>query len=357
MSDAITVNSFKGPYNANFISGAFSNLTEFNSPSHQWVIDRHVAELYQAELRPVLDRGPLLIDALEENKALDKMPMYVEALMERRIRRDHTLVAVGGGIIQDIVCFLAAVLMRGIPWVLYPTTLLAQSDSCIGSKSSINSGRFKNIVGTFTPPNAIYISSAVLRTLTEVEFRSGLGEMLKVHLLDGIASFREIAADYDRLASDPQLLENYIRRSLLIKRRLVEADEFDRGIRNILNYGHSFGHAIESATRFAIPHGVAITIGMDLANYVAYQLGIGEESYYLEAHVCLQKNYCGFENHKIDADALLEALGKDKKNTDGQLGLILPDKTGRIERHRCTANAPFRELLLRYLEAERTRKV
>jgi hypothetical protein len=127
-------------------------------------------------------------------------------------------------------------------------TLLAQADSCIGSKSSINVGKIKNVLGTFTPPRKITISTRLLSTLDDRDIRSGIGEMLKVHGIDGPDSFDQIAADYARLTSDAETLKRYVRRSLEIKKHIIEQDEFDRGIRNVMNYGHSFGHAIESAT-------------------------------------------------------------------------------------------------------------
>jgi len=238
------------------------------------------------------------------------------------------LVAIGGGVVQDIVCFLAAVLLRGLEWRFYPTTLLAQADSCVGSKSSINVGRIKNVLCTFTPPAAIRINTRVLATLDPVEIRSGIGEMLKVHAIDGPASFDRIAAAYPALLADRGVLEQFIRASLLIKRRLIEADEFDVGARRVMNYGHSFGHAIESATDFGVPHGIAVTIWMDMANYTAARLGVSPPAHFERMHPTLAANYAGFERVDVPLDRLLAALGTDKKNTDSRLTLILPDAGG-----------------------------
>src|SRR5581483_3202456 len=198
----------------------------------------------------------------------------------RKIRRNHVLVAIGGGIIQDITCFLAATMLRGLPWNFIPTTLLAQADSCIGSKSSINAGEAKNILGTFTPPARVDVSTRFLKTLDERDIRSGIGEMLKVHAIEGPQSFDQIAHDYENILSDDSVMLHYIRRSLDIKKRIIEIDEFDRGPRNVMNYGHSFGHAIESATDFAVPHGIAVTLGMDLANYTAVRTGRTGEAFF-----------------------------------------------------------------------------
>lgn len=329
--DQLVVQSHAGPYDVLFDDGAFGRLGEYDPAATHFIVDERVAELYAAELDPVFARSNVLrIPATEAHKSLDRFPGYVETLVEQNVRRTHVLVAVGGGILQDITCFVAATLQRGLPWHFYPTTLLAQADSCIGSKSSINVGAIKNILGTFTPPARVVICTPVLDTLEEVDIRSGAGEMLKVHAIDGPGSFARIASDYPRLLGDRELLTRYIRDSLEIKRAIIEEDEFDQGPRNIMNYGHSFGHAIESATDFQVPHGIAITIGMDMANYVAARLGRSEEAHYRRMHPTLAANYAGFEGTAIPIDRLLAALARDKKNRDKELRLILPDRAGRL---------------------------
>ena len=167
----------------------------------------------------------------------------------------------------------------------------------------------------------------MLATLDPTEIRSGIGEMLKVHAIDGPASFDRIAAA-TRPCWPIATCWSSIRASLLIKRRLIEADEFDVGARRVMNYGHSFGHAIESATDFGVPHGIAVTIGMDMANYVAARLGVSPAAHFDRMHATLAANYAGFERVDVPLDRLLAALGTDKKNTDSRLTLILPDTGG-----------------------------
>ena len=300
-------------------------------PGTHVLIDARVAELHEATIAPLLSATSVqLIDATEDQKSMERMPVFMSRLLEARVRRGHRLLAVGGGIVQDIVCFIAATLLRGIEWRFIPTTLLAQADSCIGSKSSINVGKTKNAVGTYTPPGEICVWPDFLDTLDGRDVRSGIGEMLKVHAIDGPESFSRIAGDYELLTTDRAVLLEYIRRSLGIKRELIELDEFDRGLRNVLNYGHSFGHAIESATGFAIPHGIAITIGMDMANFVAACLGTASRGPFERMHPTLQRNFAGYERREIPLGRLLDALGTDKKNTDAGLRVVLPDAHGRI---------------------------
>ncbi len=355
MSDSLTIQSHAGPYSVFFDEDALERLNGAAPDNTHFIIDRRVADLYRPRLSTVLaSPSVLLVEAIEENKSLDRLPAYVEHLVARRVRRDHRLVAIGGGIIQDITCFLAATLLRGMEWQFYPTTLLAQADSCIGSKSSINCGDAKNILGTFTPPRRVVISTLFLDTLDERDLCSGVGEILKVHVIDGPEAFDRMAADYGRIFADKAVMARYIRRALEVKKRYIEDDEFDRGVRNVFNYGHSFGHAIEAATNFAIPHGIAVTIGMDMANHAAARLGVGTEDHHRRMHPALVANYRGYEAHPVPLDGFLAAIGKDKKNVgSGTVTLILPDKNGRVFKGKYAADESFAVLCAEYLKMGR----
>lgn len=350
VSDSLVIQSHRGPYTATFDDDGFERLNAAVSSEAHFLVDANIARLYANELKSVLAAPSVLqIEASEGAKTLERFTDYVERLVSSGVRRGHFLVAIGGGVIQDITCFLAATLLRGLDWHFYPTTLLAQADSCIGSKSSINVANSKNILGTFTPPSQIVITTRVLATLNERELRSGVGEMLKVHIIDGPASFDCIAADYPDLLSDSTLMKRYIYRSLMIKKHIIEEDEFDRGVRNVMNYGHSFGHAIESATEFGVPHGIAVTIGMDMANYIATHLGLTSKTHYDRMHPTLRANYNGFENAEIPLPRFFNALARDKKNTNTKLGLILPDANARVSRGFYPNNAEFQDICAEYL--------
>jgi 3-dehydroquinate synthase len=331
VSDEIIIQSHKGEYTASFIRSGMDRLNAELIKDAVYIIDTNIAKRYKDRLDRVLSSKRLIkIDAKEENKSLDKFPDYIDALVALKVRRGQPLVAIGGGIIQDITCFLAATVMRGLPWIFYPTTLLAQSDSCIGSKSSINSRDVKNILGTFTPPDKVIIDVGFLQTLDKKDICSGLGEMLKVHAIDSPESFNRLSKHYDEIISDPVVMEEFIHDSLLMKRKLIEIDEFDTGPRNVMNYGHSFGHAIETATNYSIPHGIAVTIGMDIANFVATKMGVSSSEHFERMHDVLNKNCCSYRHVGINFELLMGALSKDKKNSATQLRLILPGKEGRI---------------------------
>jgi len=325
VSEKLNIQSHKGAYTVNFDNQLLANAGQLLAGEPHFLIDANVARLYADKLKVVLaHKNTVVIEATEENKSIERIIPIFERLVVNSVRRDHILVAIGGGIIQDITCFIASTLLRGMAWKFVPTTLLAQADSCIGSKSSINLGKTKNIIGTFNPPNEIFVCTDFLDTLENKDILSGIGEILKVHAIDSASAFDRLSADYDALHTDKKVLLAYIRQALLIKQKFIEVDEFDRGVRNIFNYGHSFGHAIEAATDFGVPHGIAVTMGMDMANRIAALRGLLSEQHYMRMHPVLRKNYAPYAKSSIPLDDMLSALRKDKKNTSSKLVLIFP---------------------------------
>lgn len=352
MSEPLVICSHKGAYEVLFEPRGIEALDSIPPANAHILIDAQVAELYASRLKNVLALPSVLrIEATEEAKSLERFPPYVAHLVAQGVRRDHVLLAIGGGIVQDIACFLAATLLRGLAWRFYPTTLLAQADSCIGSKSSVNCGGVKNILGTFTPPERVIVDVRFLETLDERDVRSGVGEMLKAHAIDGPAAFDCIAAAYPNLFNDPAVMQKFVRRSLEIKKRYIEEDEFDRGPRNIFNYGHTFGHAIEAATDFAVPHGIAVTLGMDMANFVSARLGFGTERHFARMHPVLARNFRGFETIPVPMDRFVTAIVRDKKNVGvGNVTLILPRPDGCISKSVYPVDARFTRICSEYLE-------
>jgi len=349
----LTVSSHRGPYTVHFGSAAQEVADDVKGRAF-FLVDETIVRLFPELIDAVSAEGRMLtIRATEPNKNLDKIPALAEELLRRGLRRDTALVAIGGGITQDVACFLASVLMRGVRWKFYPTTLLAQADSCIGSKSSINVGSVKNSAGTFWPPSSVVIDRSFLTTLSDVEMRSGMGEMIKVHIIEGPEAFDRFATDYDRLSTDAATLQDAIRRSLEIKRRIIEVDEFDAGPRQVLNYGHTFGHAIESATAYGIPHGIAVTIGIDMANFIAVELGRLDARRRARMKAITDRNARGYERTGIPFDAFESAIKGDKKVSSAGITAILPNAGGVPERVRLPLDDRFLELCRRYLTAER----
>lgn len=352
VSKPLSIQSHQGEYQVHFSNTIdWQGLNAEALATCHFIIDSTVAALYPSLSEVTAHAASVLvIEAIESNKSLEQMPTYVEHFIQHSLRRHHRLIAIGGGIIQDISCFLAATLLRGLDWWYYPTTLLAQADSCIGSKSSLNCGSAKNILGTFTPPKQVFICAEFLKTLTPRELQSGIGEILKIHAIEGSAAFDQLAVDYERLCHDAALLQQYLRRALSIKKHYIEHDEFDRGIRHIMNYGHSFGHAIESASHYAIPHGIAVTIGMDMANYVAVSLNLALAADFERMHTTLKKNYGDFRAIPIDIDAFITAIGFDKKNSGkNQLGLIVLNEASQLVKTTVLNDSLFKAHCQRYL--------
>ena len=278
----------------------------------------------------------IVIKASEEQKSFERLtPVFLD-LLARGLKRDGLLVVVGGGVLQDIGCFIATVLFRGVRWELIPTTLLAQADSCIGSKSSINIGSYKNQIGTFYPPHRVLLVGEVLRSLPWDEIRSGLGEVIKLQLIAGESGFNELMSDLNSVPpeGDWAVISKWVRRSMAVKIPYIEEDESDRGIRNILNYGHTFGHAYESATKYAIPHGIAVLLGILTATYLSVRLGLVPASHYLELKKQLM-SWCHPYQAALanaDRDAIFKAIRHDKKNTGDTVNCILTRGVGHMEK-------------------------
>lgn len=339
----LTIKSGMGEYKIEVVENVFSKLSDYPIEKTQFIVDRNVYRLYKNQFDQNLSQHKMIfVDAFESNKNVDKVSYYVKELVENKVKIDHSLIAIGGGITQDITCFLASTLFRGMSWQFVPTTLLAQADSCIGSKSSINVGEFKNLMGTFYPPTKILLDISFLDTLEKKDVLSGIGEILKVHMIKGISYFEAAATKYDEMLVNQKILLNFIWNSLLYKKDLIEVDEYDRGPRNVMNYGHSFGHAIETATNFGLPHGIAVSLGMDMANYQSFCMKRVNEKQFLEWHECLKKNYKNYVHVDIQLDTFLSAISKDKKNIGSDLSLILVQGQGAIEKIKVSMDESFK---------------
>ena len=232
-----------GTYSVKFVedlSKQLLSLTE--TPNVIFIVDEKVIQLFSQNFDIIPSARIVRIESNEQNKTVNYCQEVIRDLIKLKVRKDDRLVAVGGGITQDIVAFISSIIFRGVVWEFLPTTLLAQCDSCIGSKSSINFDNFKNLLGTFNPPANIYIYKGFLNTLTESEIRSGIGEMLHYYFTEGIELADEITSQISELLSDRSKLGYFIKNSLRIKKKIIEIDEFDQSIRNIFNYGHNFGH-------------------------------------------------------------------------------------------------------------------
>jgi 3-dehydroquinate synthase len=295
------------------------------------IIDNKVNDLYPDLLEAIGHEVSVIsIDANEEQKSYHGLIPIIQELILKGFRKNNRLIGIGGGIVQDITAFTASIMYRGVKWLFIPTTLLAQGDSCIGSKTSINFGEFKNQLGGFFPPNKIFINLDFLDTLSVSDLQSGLGEMAHYFVVAGKDEFYEYKLDYEKVFADKRVFAKIISNSLKIKKSYIEIDEYDQSERQVFNYGHSFGHAIESLSNYSVPHGIAVSFGIDMANYVSVKCGYLTEPIRMEIRSVLEKIWAGFDIRNIDVPKFIVALSKDKKNVGTELRLILCKGYGKV---------------------------
>ena len=282
---------------------------------------------------------PIAIVADEPAKSLDRMTEVIVALRERGATRSTTLVAVGGGVVQDIAAFAASVYMRGIQWTYVPTTLLSMADSCIGGKSSINVGAYKNIVGTIHPPVKVVIDPALTRSLSVEQKAAGLCEAAKIAFCRSPATFDDYLALGPGVDADDTTLAAVLNLSLRTKQWFIEIDEFDRAERLVLNFGHTFGHAIEAASGFAVGHGIAVGLGIEAALHLGEALGrdyravpaVARLRTHLAALLAAVPDLA-VALAGITPAALIDAFRSDKKHSRTAFAVIIVTDAGVVER-------------------------
>lgn len=300
------------------------------------IVDEFVMSLFPLESYEIV----IPVKALETNKTLDEVGRVIIELKTNSVTRDDTVDVIGGGILQDIGTLATSIYMRGLKWNYFPTTLLGMVDSCIGGKSSINHGGYKNIIGNYHPPCSVFIYPSFCDTLDESKILEGVFEAVKICVAFGQPNldkvYELVKCKNDTLFTDFDAL---IELSLSSKKHFIEIDEFDKGPRLLLNFGHTFGHAIEAATKYFVPHGVAVGVGMLMA-FDMVSRGGGDSTF--------NSNHSGLVNYIknlltawpqknsietwLDPHVALRAFENDKKHSKNNFTLILPNPDGRLER-------------------------
>ena len=249
-------------------------------------------------------------------------------IQKENATKKSKILAIGGGIIQDIATFVAHLYHRGISWIYVPTTLLSMADSCIGAKCGINFNAFKNQLGFFQSPSRVMISEEFLSTLSANDLRSGYGEILKLFLIDGEEAFLTLKTEIDKHGFCNAMLSVFIKKSLQIKKNIIEQDEYESNLRRILNYGHTFCHSLETITDNAVPHGLAVAWGVDIANYVSMKKGFLSESHYRMIHDFIAKYFHNELPASCSVVDLINGMKRDKKAVLGNVNLILLKQPG-----------------------------
>jgi len=301
------------------------------------VVARHYLERAISSLRAAgIDADGVLCPAGERFKTLRTVSRIYGDLIERKTDRGGILVALGGGVIGDLVGFAAATYMRGIDFYQVPTTLLAQVDASVGGKTGVDLPQGKNLVGAFYQPKAVIIDTATLLTLPARELRCGLAEVVKYGIIYDQYYFHQLEVCAGRLLSrDLKVLEDVIARSVEIKRDVVEQDERELGLRAILNYGHTVGHAIEVLCGYGkYRHGEVVSIGMVTEALLAQREGIADNGIVRRiVDVLIQMRLPVKIGDTMTTAAILEAVERDKKTLGGTLRLALPSRIGECRVH------------------------
>lgn len=303
------------------------------------ISDDNVAAIYLKDLvdqlSPISTKmDTIIVPAGETSKSVERVDQIWQQLIDFGADRSSLVIALGGGVVGDLAGYAAATYMRGLRFIQIPTSLLAQVDSSVGGKTGINLPQGKNLVGSFHQPQFVMISTSTLSTLDEANFRAGMAEVVKYGVIMDASFFDWLETNCEKINShDSIVLAQMIETCCNCKARIVEEDERETtGRRAILNYGHTFGHAIEAVFGYGTYlHGEAISIGMNCAARLAADLGMIDSSF-IERQKALLESFslpikCPDEKH----DELLKAMKKDKKSTGGMVKLILPNRIGNVE--------------------------
>lgn len=302
------------------------------------ISDTNVGPLYSNEIIKALSENDIgirtiLIDPGESSKTIEKaMDIYTTAL-NFRMDRDSLFIALGGGVVGDLAGFTASTYMRGVPYLQIPTSLLAQVDSSVGGKTAVNHPLGKNMIGSFYQPKGVLINTDTLKSLPVRQISTGLAEVIKYGVIADKNLFSYLEENIEKVFSfDDKVLNHIIYKSCTIKAKIVAQDEKDKGIRGILNFGHTIGHAIEAETSFTeYTHGESVAIGMVAEAELAQLLGLIDKGIVDRLKNLLLKAKLPIKLPNIDTDRLIKHMQRDKKNKIGKIVFVLPTKLGRVE--------------------------
>lgn len=298
------------------------------------VTDSNVEKLYAAELKELLETvyenvSLFVFQAGEPQKNLSTVGNLYEFLIRKQFQRKDMLIALGGGVVGDLTGFAAATYLRGIDFIQIPTSLLAMVDSSIGGKTGVDYLHYKNMVGAFHQPRMVYVNINVLQTLPATEYYAAMGEILKHGLISDADYFEwtinHIVEIYEK---EDATLEELVQKSMQIKRDVVEDDPKEQGLRAILNFGHTVGHAIESLMGFKMLHGECVALGMQAAAYISWKRNMIEKEDFFEIRDMLVGFHLPIVLDDLKPEDILQVMKNDKKADAGSIKFILLDGIG-----------------------------
>ncbi|HET6248752.1 MAG TPA: 3-dehydroquinate synthase [Tepidisphaeraceae bacterium] len=300
------------------------------------VTDSNVGPAYAERLRASLAAAGIelaiaTIPAGEDHKTLSQISPVYDAFLAAKIERTTPVLALGGGMIGDMAGFVAATLLRGVPFVQIPTTLLAMVDASVGGKTGINHPTGKNLIGAFHQPIAVLVDPDVLQTLPERELHGGLAECIKHEIIRDSIGFAALERDIARAAArDIDYLATLVAHNVAIKAKVVEADPYEKAERAHLNFGHTFGHAIETISHYSYSHGECVALGMVAAARMATDLGMLDDVSRRRIVALAEKAGLPVSGLKLPTKAIVDAMIFDKKVKGGKVRFVLPDRIGHV---------------------------
>jgi len=326
-----------------------TDFRRFRGSKYAIITDTNVSELYGNSLENLLKSQGLDVDLIkipagESSKTPENATIIGRELAARGFDRDSVIIAIGGGVIGDLTGYIASFYERGIKYIQVPTTLLAQVDSSVGGKTGVDIPEGKNMFGSFYQPKAVIIDVKTLRTLPEKEIRNGLAEIIKYGMIQDAELFQDVEQNFHN--KNDEFYLRVVKMSCRIKARVVELDERESEFRKILNYGHTVGHAIETAENYEISHGEAVGLGMIYEGRIAAKLGLLDKESSERQNRLIQK--IGLPTtYNEDSNNLIEIMKRDKKNRQGQLYFVLPTSIGHVKKEGGKVAFPIDEALIR----------
>lgn len=319
-NDDVTIKSYNKDYYVIYNQNSLSKIIneEYNLNDFI-VIDRNVFNLDVNCLQNIDSKYFFIFDAVENNKNIESVLKIVDLLFQVNFNKKNKLLVIGGGITQDVGGFVSAIYKRGIKWTLVPTTILSMTDSCIGGKVGVNRVS-KNMLGLFCAPNKVIISDYFIHSLKNEDIISGIGEALKLSLIGGENSYQYFKDNYNENTIN---YINLIKMSTSVKKLIIEVDELEKNERRVLNYGHTFGHALESASNYFIPHGIAVIFGMYIINKLFYGNKYEQLNNYMISIIPDK-----FKKIQISYELFINSVLNDKKNDGDNVCFILLDEIG-----------------------------
>ena len=335
------IKSFFGNYSVNF--GNYKLFLKKYYCKNDIIISD---DFFKGKFPKSINSKIIYLKVNENTKSFENLSSVLKKIIKLKPNKNSSLFAIGGGITQDVTAFISSVLLRGVNWYFIPTTLLAMGDSCIGSKTSINLFGYKNLIGNFYPPKKINIDTKLAKSLSSSHFLSGVGEISHYYFVANKNNFKFLV-NFLKSNRNQSQLNILILNSLKIKKKFIEKDEFDKNERILLNFGHTFGHALESYYQYKILHGLAVVIGMMVSVTVSYKMNFLSENDYNYMNKILKSIYIerGINFKKINIEQYSKILMKDKKTKGEYLRPILTKGIGKMFVQNIKIDNKFKKIL------------